>query len=151
MKYTIEVIIDLPRKEVLNKLDSVENIKHWQRGLESVEHLSGTPGEVGAKMKLHYKFGKRKMEMTETITKREFPTEFHAVYEADGMKSIQENYFEETPEGKTKWRSVSEFIATGFIMKLMVFLMPGAFKKQSKKYLDDFKNFAEKGISVTEL
>jgi len=28
--------------------------------------------------------------------------------------------------------------------------MPGAFKKQSKQFYDDFKNFAEKGISCAE-
>jgi len=28
--------------------------------------------------------------------------------------------------------------------------MPGAFKKQSLKYLKDFKNFAEQGTSVSE-
>jgi len=35
-------------------------------------------------------------------------------------------------------------------MKLMAFLIPGSFKKQSRKYADDFKNFAEKGISVID-
>jgi hypothetical protein len=35
-------------------------------------------------------------------------------------------------------------------MKLIGFLMPGAFKKQSMKYAQDFKNFAEKGFSVTD-
>jgi hypothetical protein len=31
----------------------------------------------------------------------------------------------------------------------MGFLMPGAFKKQSMKYLRDFKAFAEEGKSVS--
>ena len=150
MKYSTEVIIDLPRAEVIKKLDNVDNIKHWQRGLTHVEHISGTPGEVGAKMKLSYKFGKREMDLVETITKRQFPSEFHATYDAKGMHNIQENYFEETNEGKTKWTSKSEFIASSFMLKAMMFLMPGAFKKQSKKYMDDFKNFAESGTSVAD-
>ena len=150
MKYSIETIIDLPRQEVIAKLDSVENIKHWQRDLVGAEHLSGTPGEVGAKMKLTYKFGKREMEMVETIIKQDFPNEFHATYDTKGMHNFQENYFEETPEGKTKWTSKNEFIASSFMLRAMTFLMPGAFKKQSKKYHNDFKNFAEKGISVVK-
>jgi len=36
------------------------------------------------------------------------------------------------------------------MMKLMGFIMPGAFKKQSAKSLSDFKAFAEKGISVAK-
>ena len=148
MKYSIATIIDLPRQEVIKKLDSVENLKHWQRGLAGAEHISGTPGEVGAKMKLTYKFGKREMEMVETIINRDFPDAFHATYDTEGMHNIQKNYFEETAEGKTKWISENEFIPSSFTLRVMTFLMPGAFRKQSKKYLDDFKNFAEKGISV---
>ena len=148
MKYTIETIINLSRAETIRKLDNVENIKHWQRGLVSAEHISGTPGEVGAKMKLSYKFGKREMELMETITKRNFPHEFHATYDTKGMHNIQENYFEAVGMDQTKWTSKSEFIASSFMLRMMMFLMPGAFKKQSKIYMEDFKNFAEKGTSV---
>lgn len=148
MKYVVELTIDLPRDQVIKKMDNVDNIKHWQRGLTSAEHISGTPGQVGAKMKLNYKFGKREMHLVETITKNEFPTEFHANYDTKGMHNIQQNFFEETPDGKTKWISKCEFIPTGFMMKIMTTLMPSAFKKQSKKYMIDFKNFAENGTSV---
>lgn len=148
MKFTIEIIIDLPRAEVINKLNNIENKKHWLRGLVSVEHLSGTPTEVGSKIKLNYQFGRRKIELIETILKSNFPEEFHGTYDTNGMHHIQKNYFTETPEGKTKWVSESEFIPTGFMMRMMTLLMPRMFKKQSQKYLVDFKNFAEKGISI---
>ena len=90
------------------------------------------------------------MELTETITKQNFPDEFHATYDTKGMHNIQENHFSETAQGHTKWISNSEFIASSTMLKIMMFLMPGAFKKQSKKYMEDFKNFAEKGVSVSE-
>ena len=150
MKYTTEITIDLPRDEVIRKMDSVENMKHWQRGLIGVEHLSGTPGDVGAKMKISYKFGKREMDLVETITKRNFPQEFHATYDAKGMHNIQHNYFSENAEGQTNWKSESEFIASSFFLRAMMFFMPGAFKKQTKKYMEDFKNFAENGTSVAD-
>lgn len=150
MKYDVELTIDLSRDEVIKKMDNVDNMKHWQRGLTSAEHVSGTPGEVGAKMQLNYKFGKREIQLVETITKRNFPREFHANYDTKGMHNIQQNFFEETPDGKTKWVSKSEFVPTGFMMKVMTTLMPGAFKKQSKKYMEDFKNFAENGTSVAD-
>ena len=149
MKFNVEVIIDLPREEVIKKMDNVDNMKHWQRGLVSAEHISGTPGQVGAKMKLNYEFGKRKMELIESITKNNFPDEFNATYTTKGMNNIQENVFEETADGKTKWTSICEFIPASFMMRVMATLMPGAFKKQSKKYMEDFKNFAEQGTSVT--
>ena len=151
MKYSNSVIIEKPLDEVIQKIDNIDNIKHWQRGLTSAEHLSGTPGEIGAKMKMMYKFGKREMELIETITKRNFPHEFNATYDAKGMHNIQQNLFEELPDGTTKWTSNSEFQASSFLLKAMIFFMPGAFKKQSLQYMNDFKKFAETGFSATEL
>ena len=66
------------------------------------------------------------------------------------MHNIQHNYFEELPNGHTKWTSKSEFQASSFMLKAMMFLMPGAFKKQSLQYMNDFKNFAETGASVVK-
>ena len=148
MTYTTEIIIEKPIDEVITKLDNADNLKHWQTGLEKTEHISGTPGEFGAKMKFYYQFGKRKMELVETITKRNFPSEFHATYATKGMHNIQQNFFETTSEGHTKWSSKSEFMPTNFTMRMMLLLMPRAFKKQSLKYMTDFKNFVEHGTSV---
>ncbi|WP_115123166.1 SRPBCC family protein [Marinirhabdus gelatinilytica] len=150
MKYTTEITINRPRTEVVEKMDNPENMKHWQRGLISYEQLRGAPGKEGAQMQLHYKMGKRDMALTETIIKNDFPTAFHATYSAKGVHNIQNNYFHEVDSNTTKWISESEFQFKGFGMKLMGFLMPGAFKKQSKKYMEDFKSFVENGTSVAE-
>ncbi len=149
MKYTTEIVVDLPRDEFLKKLDNTENMKHWQRGFEGYEQLSKNPGEEGARMNLKYKMGKRDIEMVETIIKKDLPEEFHLTYDTKGVHNIQKNYFSEE-DGKTRWISESEFQFSSLGMKLMGFLMPGAFKKQSMKYAIDFKNFAEKGISVLD-
>lgn len=149
MKYTTEIVIDLPREEFIKKMDNPENMKHWQRGLIKYEHLSQNPGQEGARMSLSYKMGKREMEMVETIIKRNLPKEMHTTYDTKGVHNIQKNYFREE-DGKTRWISESEFQFSGFGMKLMGILMPSAFKKQSLKYMQDFKNFAEKGISVMD-
>ncbi|MEL6810772.1 MAG: SRPBCC family protein [Bacteroidota bacterium] len=150
MKYSTEIIIDLPREEVIRKLDNAENMKHWQQGLVGFTMLEGTPGKEGAKMELEYQMGKRNVVLTETITKNKFPDEFHANYDNKVVHNIQRNFFHTIEGNKTKWVSESEFEFKGFGMKVMAFLMPGAFKKQSLKYLNDFKNFAEHGTSVAE-
>ena len=148
MKYSSEIIINLSREDFLKKLDNSDNMKHWQRGLLSYEHIAGDPGTVGGKMKLNYQMGKREMSLIETITYKNLPEEFHLNYDTKGMHNIQKNFFKETPEGYTKWISKSEFVPTNFMMRMMTLLMPSAFKKQSLKYMQDFKKFAENGISV---
>jgi UDP-N-acetylenolpyruvoylglucosamine reductase len=148
MQYKTEILIKKPIAEVIKKMNSTENMKHWQEGLVSTEHISGTPGEFGAKMKLNYNFGKRKMEITETITKLDFPDEFHATYTTKGVRNIQKNYFESTKDGYTKWVAKNEFQPTTLVMSAMLFLMPRAFKKQTKTYMTNFKNFVEQGTSI---
>ena len=148
MRYITEIIIEKPLVDVAKKMNSTENMKHWQEGLVSTEHISGVPGEFGSKMKLNYDFGRRKMQLTEIITKQNFPNEFHATYNTKGIRNIQQNYFESTPEGHTKWICKNEFQPTNFVMNAMLFFMPRAFKKQTKKYMTNFKNFTENGTSV---
>lgn len=150
MKYTVQVTINTPVEECFKLLDDHENMKHWQEGLVSYEHISGDPGKVNAKMKLNYKFGKRKMSLIETITFKEKNKAFHFNFDAKGMHNIQQNFFEAIDNNTTQWTSVNEFVPTNFAMRMMALLMPKAFKKQSEKYLTDFKNFAENGTSLAK-
>ena len=142
MKYTSEIGIDLPVSRVVEIFDNPEYLKHWQPGLISFEHLSGVAGRPGAKSRLKYKIGKRAIEMIETITVRNLPHEFAGTYEAKGVYNIISNKFIPLSENRTRYITESEFRFRGF-MRLVAFFMPGAFKKQSRKYLQDFKRFAE--------
>lgn len=147
MKYSQEIIIQLPREEVIRKMEKPENFKFWQKGFISYKHISGNPGEEGARSKLAYNMNGRKIEMIETIIKSNLPKELHTTYEAKGVYNIQKNYFEEESNTSTRWVSYSEFQFSGF-MKLIGKLMPGTFKKQSLQFMKDFKAFAEEGKSV---
>lgn len=142
MKYTVSIDIDRPIDKVIELFDNPDNLKKWMEGLQSFEHLSGTPGEVGARSKLVYKMGKRDIEMIETVTVRKLPQEFSGTYEADGVFNIVKNKFEKISDTKTKYITEQEFEFKG-MMKYFAFLMPWAFKKQSMKYLKAFKHFAE--------
>ncbi|MES2588375.1 MAG: SRPBCC family protein [Bacteroidota bacterium] len=143
MKYSLEIVIDKPIQEVIEKFDNVENMKEWMDGLQSFEHLSGTLGEVGAKAKLVFQIGNRNIEMIETITVKDLPKEFSGTYDAKGVHNIVKNYFSEIDSDSTLYKTDQEFQFKGF-MKIIAALMPGAFKKQSKKYLVDFKTFVER-------
>lgn len=142
MKYTAEIEINKPIDTVIELFDNPDNMGKWMEGLQSFEHLSGTPGEPGAKSRLKFKMGKREIEMIETVTVRNLPDEFSGTYEAAGVFNIVKNKFEKITENKTKYFTENEFQFKGF-MKIMAWIMPGAFKKQSMKYLKSFKQFAE--------
>ena len=142
MKYTCEVIIELPRDRVLELFDSTENLQKWQTGLKSFEHLEGTPGEPGAKMRLVYDMKGRTTEMVETVTARNLPDGLTFTYEAKGVWNECENKFVDNGNGGTRWVMDSEFRCKGF-MALLTLLAPGMFKKQTSSEMKKFKNFAE--------
>ncbi|OFY87916.1 MAG: hypothetical protein A3F72_09130 [Bacteroidetes bacterium RIFCSPLOWO2_12_FULL_35_15] len=143
MKYKSEIEINKPLDKVIELFDNPDNMKKWMEGLQSFEAISGKPGEVGSKSRLKFKMGKREIEMIETVTVRNLPEEFSGTYEAQGVFNIVKNKFIPLTENRTKYISEQEFQFNGF-MKIIGFLMPGMFKKQSMKYLIDFKNFVEK-------
>ena len=143
MRYDCEVIIDKPADEVLRLFDSTENLYEWMEGLENFEHLEGTAGEVGAKSKLSFKMGKRSMELIETILTENLPDEYKVSYDSPQGYNEVTISFVPLDDQRTAYRTHNYFKMGGF-MKVFAFLMPGMFKKQSMKYLNAFKAFAER-------
>jgi hypothetical protein len=143
MHYTCETTINLPINRVIELFDNPDNLSKWQPGLQSFEHLTGEPGEPGATSKLLYKMGKRTIEMIETVETRNLPHEFTGRYETPGVFNRNQNRFEAFDEHTTRWVSNMEFRFQSLTMKLMGWLSPGAFKKQTQKFMDLFKAFAE--------
>jgi hypothetical protein len=144
MKFECYVDINAPREKVIELFDSFDNLKEWQDGYQGHEAVEGTPGEVGAKTKLTYHMRGRPMELIETITKRDFPHEFSGTYDHKHMTNSMQNLFEEI-EGGTRWRAKVHYTTfSGFMANSMAFLFPSMFKKQVQKWMDQFKEFAER-------
>lgn len=145
MKYSLEILIDAPRPEVIRLFDSADNLYKWQPELQDFEHLSGEPGRKGSKSRMFYNMDGREVEMIETITKRNFPEEFSSTYEANGVLNIQNNEFVEIGD-QTKWISHAEFKFSGFFALIFPF-MKKSFKKQSCLFQERFKKFVEEELA----
>ena len=148
--YTVSIDIDLPRDRVVELFDNPENMIMWQNGLQSVEPISGDPGQPGAKTKLVYLNGRHRIELIETVTHRNLPEQFDGTYEWSSGSNTLKNRFIELGPGKTRWESTCEYAFTSIMLKLMGFLMPGKFKEQNMKFLKNFKAFCEDGASVQD-
>lgn len=142
MFYTEQIEIDLPRDRVAALFERRDLMGHWQDGLQSFEHVDGTPGDPGAVSRLVYLMGKRRIEMTETIEVRDPPDHYTAIYRGKGVWNRKVNFFERLEGERTLWRVETEFRCRG-LMWLMGKLMPGMFCKQTRKAMSDFKHFAE--------
>lgn len=143
MKYTVEIEINKSLKEVIALFDNEENAFKWMEGLVAWDHISGEKGAVGAKSKMMFKMKSREVEMVETILEKNLPQNMKMSYEAKGVYNLVNNRFEDVGNNKTRYLTEQEFQFQGFMMKFFGAIMPGMFKKQSMKYLNDFKAFAE--------
>lgn len=142
MKYTTEVMIDLPRSRVLELFDDPDNLPKWQKGLRSVEPLEGSPGMPGAKTRLVYDQEGRKVDITETVIARNLPDELSVLYEMQGVKNRAVNRFYEVERGMTRWVMTNEFKFSG-LMAVAALVMRRAFPRQTLKDMKRFKVFAE--------
>ena len=147
IKYTEEIEINSNIDSLIVLFDNPYNMKEYMEGIESYIVLSGNIREVGAKAELVVAFiekdvVKRRIVMIEEIITNNLPKEKKVTYTADGVYNIVTNRFEKVSENKTKFINEQEFEFKGY-MKIISFFMPSAFKKQSKIYLEDFKEFAE--------
>ncbi len=142
MRYTAEVMIDLPRSRVVELFVSTENLYSWQPGLKSHRVIGGEPGKEGCRTSLLYEARNGDLQMTETVTKRNLPGEFHVVYTSRGVTNHVFNHFTETAAGKTRWQVATVFRFRG-LTALMAPLMKSAFKKNTLLNMERFKAFAE--------
>lgn len=144
MKYTCTVDISLTFHECANLWADERHFHLWQDGFQSIIPLEGKPSEVGSTATILLEQGKRKMELKETILTNNLPQEKKALYEHIHMSNTQTTKFEKIDEDHTRLISEVEYTQfNGFMPKMMGKLFPGMFKKQSQKWLDQFKAFAE--------
>ncbi len=148
MRFTCTTEINVPIDKVITLFDNTANLKKWQNGLVSHEHISGSPGQPGAKSKIVFNTGKHVIELIETITVKNLPHEMTGLYEHKHMVNTMTNRFSSIGENKTRYDAEIHYTKfVGFVPKMMALLMPGIFKKQVQKTIDNFKLFAEKEMS----
>ena len=143
MKYTRDIVIELPRDRVIELFMDRDNMPKWQTGLKSFEHVSGEPGQPGETSRLVYEHRGQDVEMIETVTSQSLPDELAGTYETEGVWNFINNRFVEEGPDRTRWIAETEFRFSDWKMLLMSIVMRFAFTGQTKKALRDFKTFAE--------
>jgi hypothetical protein len=142
MKYVTEITIDLPRARTVELFEGFETRHQWQPGLQTYEPLEGEPGQPGARTRLVYDEDGRAVELIETVVERDLPHLFTATYEARNLYNLVRNRFIEDGPDRTRWQTENEFEFKGF-MRLLGWLIRGAFPQQTLRDMNRFKEFAE--------
>ena len=99
---------------------------------------------MGAKSKILLQQGSRQIELTETILVSNLPEEKSGLHEHIHMTNTQTSRFKSIDQHTTRYISEVEYTKfNGMMPTLMAKLFPGMFKKQSQKWMDQFKAIAE--------
>jgi len=123
----------------------VDNLKEYQDGFIKKELIKGNAGENGAISKMNYKYGKRDMILTETITNNNLPNSFEASYHHMNMDNTMKCTFIEINENQTRYEYEFEYTRINWVLpKLMTILFPSMYRKQGEKWMKQFKEFVEK-------
>ncbi|MFP2994817.1 SRPBCC family protein [Spongiivirga sp. MCCC 1A20706] len=141
MKYTIETIIQKPLHEVTQLYNNINNNSKWMPGLITHETISSHNREPGSKSIYTFNMKGRDFTITETILQNNL-TEIIAEFTSNGTVNTQTTQFSKINDTSTSYKVHESFKLTGF-MKVIGFLMPGSFKKQTRQFVDAFKEFAE--------
>ncbi|MEP7136306.1 MAG: SRPBCC family protein [Chloroflexota bacterium] len=143
MKFTLETIINKPRKEVWQAFDNIENLQKWQPTLIKHELLDGTPGQPDAVSKLTYAESGREFSLTEKIVHCDEPNQLDSLYENDFADNTIKNKFVEQSPDETLWVTETEFTFKTFLMKIMGNALKKNYIKRTQRDMQRFKEMLE--------
>ena len=140
-----KVIINKPVSEVWEFFKNPDNLIHWLSGFQKFEHVSGTPGTVGAKAKHHFlEMGKELIldgELIEVVHEKKIV----GILDSSMMLNTVSNGFTDLGNDQTEVSLSSDTQFKGFLWKQVGPLMKGEFKRRQEKDLQTLKQILENG------
>ena len=144
MKFEGHIDIQQSIEIVTQLFADPQYLGEYQEGFVKKELISGTAGQKGAVSNMYYQHGKHKMELKETILKNELPGAFEAFYHHKHMDNTMRCTFEEIGDQQTRYSWKVDYTRINWVMpRLIAILFPGAYTKPAKKWMENFKQFAE--------
>lgn len=141
MKYTCEIVIDLPRDKVLELFKNREFNMTWQEGLKRMELLEGEAFKTGAVTRYIFDSKGKDFEIIETILDHGTPEIYDALYVAKNVKNWWTNRLIDKGH-QTHWISYNEFRMSGHMWFVSLF-GKHLFVKKTMKDMKRFKTLAE--------
>ena len=137
------VIINRPIKEVWAFFKNPDNLKRWLGGFQRLEHISGTPGTVGAKARHYFLEKGKELVMEEEIIEEIPEKKFVGTLSSPMMVNTVTNYFNDLGNSQTEYSLSSDTQFKGFFWKQIGPLMKSEFKKRQENDLQRLKQVLE--------
>lgn len=144
MKYSCEVVVNVKREDCIKLWFDESRFSEWQDGFQSKNWIEGNALETNSKADILYDQNGRRLELIEHVVDNSLPDFYLGEYIHKHMTNTQKVIFREIDTNKTLvCTEVNYTQFNGLMPKLMGFLFPRLFRKQSQKWLDQFKFMVE--------
>lgn len=142
LDYENEIIVDKPVAEAWAVTQDEEKMSEWLTGYQKIEHISGTPGTVGAVSDMHFVENGKNTVIRETITEIVPEKSISMTFENDFMD--MDYTMTIAPEnGNSKINSYTTVEGNGIFAKPMTTIFAGSFKNQEQTNLSKLKSTIE--------
>jgi carbon monoxide dehydrogenase subunit G len=142
VNYECEILVDKNSNESWEVLQDVEKLPEWLQGFQKIEHISGTPGEVGAVSMVYFDYEGESMSIKETITNVVPNESISMLYESEFMNMEYKLSFTSINK-TTKIITITTAEGNGIISKSILALMGSTLKHQEEENLINLKKAIE--------
>lgn len=142
LTYDCEIIVEKPAAESWAIVQDEEKMSEWLPGFQKIEHLSGTPGTVGAVSLVYFDNDGQQMTIQETITNI-VPDESMSMTFEDDFMNMDYKISLTSMDGKTKINSSTTAVGNSMVSKSIMALMGGSIKGQEEANLINLKKAIE--------
>ena len=142
LSYECEIVVDKPLAESWAIVQDEEKLQEWLTGLQKIEHVSGTPGTVGAVSDVYFENDGQKMSIRETITNIVPDESISMTYSSDFM-DMDYTLVMTAMNGKTKINTSTTAEGNGLFSKSIMVLIGGSVKVQEETNLSNLRKTIE--------
>lgn len=142
-KYTAEVEVNKPVKEVFALFENKETLQKWMPEIKSIEPINETPQKLGSTYKIIVENQGQQLEMQEKI--RAYVPNEKLTFQFNSPDMVKIDDYNFIANGNTtKVVQHSSVRANSFMLACTFPWFKGNFKKMSQDYMNRFKEMAEK-------
>ena len=142
LSYECEIMVNKPLAESWAVSQDEGKMPDWLPGFQKIEHVSGSPGTVGAISDVYFITDGQEMTIRETITDI-VPDESISMSFASDFMDMDYKLTMTAIDGKTKLSSNTTAVGNGMVSKSLMALMGNTFKTQEETNLTNLKKTIE--------
>jgi uncharacterized protein YndB with AHSA1/START domain len=138
VSYDCDIVVDKPLAECWAVSQDPDKISEWLMGFEKMEHISGTPGTVGAVSDIYFNHDGQEMVIRETITEIVADESISMTFTSDFM-DMDYTLSMASVDGKTKISSNTTAVGNGLFSKSIMALVGSSMITQEETNLSYLK------------